>query len=72
MKVFKISCMYFWLHKFLNNKLLISEIAKIYDRLDITVTERGESFYQERMKIVVKELEERGKTFLLLLLLTLT
>lgn len=36
------------------------EIAKIYERLDITLIERGESFYQERMKTLVKELEERG------------
>ncbi|CAL1263404.1 unnamed protein product [Larinioides sclopetarius] len=36
------------------------EIGKIYQRLDIKITERGESFYQERMKKLVKELEERG------------
>ena len=39
----------------------IAEIAKIYDRLDVSLTERGELFYQERMKALVKELEERGK-----------
>ncbi|GIY05978.1 arginine--tRNA ligase, cytoplasmic [Caerostris extrusa] len=36
------------------------EISKIYERLDITIIERGESFYQERMKTLVKELEDRG------------
>lgn len=38
-----------------------AEIQKIYDALDITIIERGESFYQERMKELVKELEERGE-----------
>lgn len=42
---------------------LLAEIAKIYERLDITIIERGESFYQDRMKTVVKELEERGTFF---------
>lgn len=36
------------------------EFQKVYDRLDITLTERGESFYQSRMEKIVKELEERG------------
>lgn len=33
-----------------------NEFQKIYDRLDITLIERGESFYQSRMETVVKEL----------------
>nr|CAI5827354.1 unnamed protein product [Callosobruchus analis] len=33
---------------------------KIYDRLDITLIERGESFYQKRTEKIVKELEEAG------------
>ncbi|KAJ8953070.1 hypothetical protein NQ318_013412 [Aromia moschata] len=33
---------------------------KIYDRLDISLIERGESFYQTHMEKIVKELEERG------------
>ncbi|GFR13545.1 arginine--tRNA ligase, cytoplasmic [Trichonephila clavata] len=37
-----------------------NEIGKIYERLDITIIERGESFYQARMKTLVKELENRG------------
>ncbi|XP_034251307.1 arginine--tRNA ligase, cytoplasmic [Thrips palmi] len=36
------------------------EFQKIYDRLDLTSTEIGESFYQSRMEQVVKELEEKG------------
>ncbi|XP_014229308.1 arginine--tRNA ligase, cytoplasmic isoform X1 [Trichogramma pretiosum] len=36
------------------------EFQNIYDRLDITLTERGESFYQDRMVAIVKELEEKG------------
>lgn len=36
------------------------EFQKIYDALDITVTERGESFYHDTMKDVVKEFQEKG------------
>nr|XP_056718380.1 arginine--tRNA ligase, cytoplasmic [Euleptes europaea] len=36
------------------------EFQKIYDCLDITLIERGESYYQDRMPGVVKEFEERG------------
>ncbi|XP_038596353.1 arginine--tRNA ligase, cytoplasmic [Tachyglossus aculeatus] len=36
------------------------EFNKIYDALDISIIERGESFYQDRMTDVVKEFEERG------------
>ncbi|KAM5299773.1 arginine--tRNA ligase, cytoplasmic [Ctenodactylus gundi] len=36
------------------------EFNKIYEALDISLIERGESFYQDRMKDVVKELEDRG------------
>uniref|UniRef100_U5EN81 Probable arginine--tRNA ligase, cytoplasmic n=1 Tax=Corethrella appendiculata TaxID=1370023 RepID=U5EN81_9DIPT len=36
------------------------EFQKIYDRLDVKLIERGESFYQDRMKVVVKELEDKG------------
>lgn len=41
-------------------KILLTEFQKIYDRLDITLTERGESFYQSRMEAIVKEFEEKG------------
>lgn len=36
------------------------EFQKIYDRLDISLIERGESFYQSRMESAVKELEAAG------------
>lgn len=38
-----------------------NEFQKIYDRLEITVVERGESFYQSRMENIVKELSASGK-----------
>ncbi|KAF2895360.1 hypothetical protein ILUMI_10814 [Ignelater luminosus] len=36
------------------------EFQKIYDHLDIKLTERGESFYQSHMERIVKELDEKG------------
>ncbi|XP_071442196.1 arginine--tRNA ligase, cytoplasmic [Hetaerina americana] len=36
------------------------EFQKVYDRLDISLTERGESFYQGRMEVLVKRLETEG------------
>ncbi|XP_022907770.1 probable arginine--tRNA ligase, cytoplasmic [Onthophagus taurus] len=36
------------------------EFQKIYDRLEIKITERGESFYQKRMEDIVKELNDNG------------
>ncbi|PSN46081.1 Arginine--tRNA ligase, partial [Blattella germanica] len=36
------------------------EFQKVYDRLDIKLVERGESFYQKRMEKLVKELEDKG------------
>ncbi|XP_043263193.1 arginine--tRNA ligase, cytoplasmic [Colletes gigas] len=36
------------------------EFQKVYDRLNINLIERGESFYQKHMEAVVKELDERG------------
>lgn len=36
------------------------DFQRIYDRLEITITERGESFYQSRMIDIVKELESGG------------
>lgn len=42
------------------------EFTKIYNRLDIkNLIERGESFYQKRMEILVKDLEERGIIYLM-------
>ena len=37
-----------------------AEFNKVYERLEIRLTERGESFYQDRMKDVVKEFEDAG------------
>ncbi|XP_055596538.1 probable arginine--tRNA ligase, cytoplasmic [Uranotaenia lowii] len=36
------------------------EFQKVYDRLEVTLIERGESFYQKRMEQVVKELSAAG------------
>lgn len=36
------------------------EFQKIYDRLDINIIDRGESFYQDRMSALVKQLKDRG------------
>ncbi|XP_044085737.1 arginine--tRNA ligase, cytoplasmic [Neovison vison] len=36
------------------------EFNKIYDALDISLVERGESFYQDRMNDIVKEFEDKG------------
>ena len=36
------------------------EFAKIYDRLGVTLIERGESFYQGLMGLVVEGLEKQG------------
>lgn len=36
------------------------DFQKIYDRLDISLIERGESFYQSRMESIVKELTAAG------------
>lgn len=37
-----------------------AEFQKVYDRLQIRLVERGESFYQDRMKDVITEFEEAG------------
>ncbi|XP_053610780.1 arginine--tRNA ligase, cytoplasmic [Plodia interpunctella] len=36
------------------------EFRKVYERLNIKLIDRGESFYHELMKVVVKELKEKG------------
>ncbi|XP_014609121.1 PREDICTED: arginine--tRNA ligase, cytoplasmic [Polistes canadensis] len=36
------------------------EFANLYDRLDIKIIERGESFYQKKMEELVKELEAQN------------
>ncbi|KAL5012715.1 hypothetical protein ScPMuIL_011266, partial [Solemya velum] len=39
-----------------------AEFEKVYKRLGVTIIERGESFYQEMMKDMVKKLDEEGLT----------
>ena len=34
----------------------------MYQRLGVTIVDRGESFYQEMMKDVVRELDDKGKS----------
>lgn len=36
------------------------EFQEIYNRLDVTLEEKGESFYQSRMQGVVEELSKKG------------
>ncbi|KAL7648910.1 UNVERIFIED_CONTAM: hypothetical protein RMT77_000844 [Armadillidium vulgare] len=39
-------------------KVSEDEFQKVYQRLNVTITSRGESFYQSRMEAIVKELDE--------------
>lgn len=41
----------------------------MYDCLDITIIERGESFYQDMMTEVVKEFDEKGQELVLTLII---
>ncbi|XP_061718800.1 arginine--tRNA ligase, cytoplasmic [Cydia pomonella] len=36
------------------------EFQKIYDRLDVTIIDRGESFYQSRMLVIIDELKQKN------------
>lgn len=38
----------------------VTEFQKIYDQLDVSLIERGESFYNERMPVDVEELKKAG------------
>jgi arginyl-tRNA synthetase len=38
---------------------LLTEFQSIYDRLDINLIERGESFYQKHMEELVQDLERK-------------
>lgn len=40
--------------------VFVIEFEKLYTRLDITIIERGESFYQKHMELIVKELESKN------------
>lgn len=47
-------------NNFYNYFLFDAEFEKVYTRLDIELIERGESFYQKRMELIVKELESKN------------
>jgi len=36
------------------------EFSKLYDRLNVSIVERGESFYQDKMNDIVEELTQKG------------
>lgn len=40
--------------------IFLLEFQSIYDRLDIKLVERGESYYQKHMEVLVKDLEEKN------------
>jgi hypothetical protein len=46
----------------------VSAFQEIYDRLDVTITEKGESFYHDMMLDVVKFLEAGGESFFFFLI----
>ena len=46
---------------FRSEEFVITEFKKVYDRLGVHIVERGESFYQEMMKEVVQELDDKGE-----------
>ena len=47
---------------------IIAEFQKIYDRLGIQLQERGESFYQDLMKVTVDILDKGGKAFVFVII----
>ena len=40
--------------------MMFSDFGRIYERLDVTLQERGESFYQKRMGIIVDDVRKAG------------
>lgn len=42
---------------------LFPEFASVYERLNVTLIERGESFYQNMMGKIVEGLDEKGVVF---------
>ena len=50
---------------------IIAEFQKIYDRLGIQLQERGESFYQDLMKVTVDILDKGGKAFVFVIIIML-
>lgn len=47
-------------YNFIINYVRSIEFEKVYVRLNVSLIERGESFYQKRMESIVKELESKG------------
>lgn len=45
--------------------ICFAEFQKVYERLNVTLIERGESFYQNKMKDLVDSLEKEGLYFFL-------
>lgn len=41
--------------------MCVSEFQRVYDCLDVSIIERGESYYQDMMTDVVKEFEKEGR-----------
>lgn len=41
----------------------LEELQEIYNWLDITLVERGESFYHDMMPDIIKEFEDKGEGF---------
>ena len=44
-----------------NHLMFFAEFAQLYERLGVTLTERGESFYNSLMPEVVAELEGKSE-----------
>lgn len=53
-----IHCLLYYFRLFL---IFYLEFHKIYEELGITLTERGESYYQSMMLDLVQDLEKKGK-----------
>ncbi len=43
--------------------LLLLEFEHVYKQLGVTITERGESFYQPMMQNIIDDLESKGKYY---------
>lgn len=56
----KVLFIHFYFNYIYNLHCYCLEFQKIYNRLNINIIERGESFYQSRMESLVEELENKG------------
>lgn len=59
-KVVDLIVFFFIINLFKYKYFYLTEFQNIYNKLDIKLVERGESFYQQKMEDLVKDLEERG------------